>query len=241
LLTDDAYGNALNFTPAAALTSLLYSGEIFDQCTEMQYLRARYYNPASGTFNRLDPFSGRMQDPRSLHKYLYVHGDPVQGIDPTGLVSMSGLGVTMGASGNMRAQNQSTQTTALANTGRTIGHAAQKSLAKAVNALRQSPHLVRQYSHRIAKHILGPHTPPAGTVANAGKSLFKTANPRTIYKLIDKTLKAGRVSGNTGGRSGLIFTRTFSSPVGTNASGQLVYTIKVVVSETGKLITAFPI
>jgi hypothetical protein len=54
----------------------------------MQYLRARYYNPASGTFNRLDPFAGRMQDPQALHKYLYVHGDPIQGIDPSGLVGM---------------------------------------------------------------------------------------------------------------------------------------------------------
>ncbi len=52
----------------------------------MQYLRARYYDPASGTFNRLDPFFGNLQDPQSLHKYLYVHGDPVQGIDPTGLM-----------------------------------------------------------------------------------------------------------------------------------------------------------
>ena len=26
-----------------------------------------------------------MQDPQSLHKYAYVHGDPVQGIDPTGM------------------------------------------------------------------------------------------------------------------------------------------------------------
>jgi RHS repeat-associated protein len=64
------------FDPSLALTSLLYSGEIFDQRIEMQYLRARYYNPANGTFNRLDPFFGRMQDPQSLHKYLYVHGDP---------------------------------------------------------------------------------------------------------------------------------------------------------------------
>jgi hypothetical protein len=55
----------------------------------MQYLRARYYNPASGTFNRLDPFFGNLQDPQSLHKYLYVHGDPIQGIDPTGWMSLS--------------------------------------------------------------------------------------------------------------------------------------------------------
>ena len=45
-------------------------------------------------FNRLDPFFGNIQDPQSLHKYLFVHGDPIQGTDPTGWflgVSMSGL------------------------------------------------------------------------------------------------------------------------------------------------------
>ena len=82
---DDAYGNPLDFTPANALTSLLYSGDQSDRRTAMQYLRARYYNPASGTFNRIDPFFGNLQDPQSLHTYLYVHGDPVQGIDPTGM------------------------------------------------------------------------------------------------------------------------------------------------------------
>jgi len=29
-----------------------------------------------------------MQDPQSLHKYLYVHGDPIQGVDPTGLLGV---------------------------------------------------------------------------------------------------------------------------------------------------------
>jgi len=30
-----------------------------------------------------------VQNPQSLHKYLYVHGDPVQGVDPTGLSLLS--------------------------------------------------------------------------------------------------------------------------------------------------------
>jgi RHS repeat-associated protein len=93
-VTKDAYGNPLNFNPATALTTLLYSGEQFDQQIAMQYLRARYYNPATGTFNRLDPFAGNMQDPQSLHKYLYAHGDPIHGIDPTGLATLK---VTMAA------------------------------------------------------------------------------------------------------------------------------------------------
>ncbi len=84
----DAYGVPLGFTLTDALTTYLYSGEQTDQLTGLQYLRARYYNPATGTFNRLDPFPGNFSDPQSLHKYLYVHGDPINAIDPTGHYSL---------------------------------------------------------------------------------------------------------------------------------------------------------
>jgi RHS repeat-associated protein len=80
----DAYGNALGFNPVDVLTEFLYSGEQFDSKIGQQYLRARYYNPATGMFNRLDPFLGNLNDPQSLHKYLYTHADPVNGIDPNG-------------------------------------------------------------------------------------------------------------------------------------------------------------
>lgn len=80
----DAYGNLLNMSAASALTSYLYSGESFDAKTQLQYLRARFYDPASGRFVGLDSFGGNKSDPQSLHKYLYVHGDPIGGIDPSG-------------------------------------------------------------------------------------------------------------------------------------------------------------
>ena len=81
----DAYGNLLNFSAGQTpITSYLYSGEAFDFNIGQQYLRARFYDPTNGRFNRLDPFYGNSQDPQSFHKYAYVHGDPIQGIDPTG-------------------------------------------------------------------------------------------------------------------------------------------------------------
>jgi hypothetical protein len=49
---------------------------------------ARYYNPANGVFNRLDPYAGNTHDPQSLHKYTYVHNNPVNGVDPTGNMAM---------------------------------------------------------------------------------------------------------------------------------------------------------
>jgi RHS repeat-associated protein len=66
------------------LTEFLYSGEQFDSKIGQQYLRARYYDPVTGRFNRLDPFFGNLNDPQSLHKYLYTHANPVNGIDPSG-------------------------------------------------------------------------------------------------------------------------------------------------------------
>ncbi len=90
----DAYGNPIGFDPANALTSLLYSGEQTDP-TGMQYLRARYYDPATGRLNRYDPFTGSMSDPQSLHKYLYAHANPIMGIDPSGQFSMAGMSSAM--------------------------------------------------------------------------------------------------------------------------------------------------
>jgi RHS repeat-associated protein len=78
----DAYGNAEGFTPD---DGLYYAGEMFDADLGQYYLRARYYNPSNGLFNRVDPYSGNLQDPQSLHKYLYCHANPVNGIDPSGM------------------------------------------------------------------------------------------------------------------------------------------------------------
>jgi len=107
LFSYDAYGNLvvapdLVVQVQAALTSLLYSGEKTDAATGLQYLRARYYSALTGTFSTLDPFRGNVDDPQSLHKYLYTHGDPINGIDPSGeflgLAIGVGLGLTVGLS-----------------------------------------------------------------------------------------------------------------------------------------------
>jgi RHS repeat-associated protein len=45
---------------------------------------ARYYNPATGRFLSRDPEDGNEFDVKTLHKYLYAGGDPVNASDPTG-------------------------------------------------------------------------------------------------------------------------------------------------------------
>ncbi len=59
----------------------------------------RYYDPSTGRFNRLDPFFGNLSDPQSLHKYLYTHADPVNGIDLSLGSCISAIGTGMRIAG----------------------------------------------------------------------------------------------------------------------------------------------
>jgi RHS repeat-associated protein len=79
----DAFGNVLNHTGTTP-NNYLYRGEQFDPDLGLYYLRARYYNPQTGRFMSRDPEDGKPWDPRTLHKYLYAGGDPVNRIDPSG-------------------------------------------------------------------------------------------------------------------------------------------------------------
>jgi RHS repeat-associated protein len=79
----DAFGYLLTSTGTTPST-YLYRGEQYDANLGLYYLRARYYNPATGRFLGRDPEDGNSKDPSSLHKYLYAGGDPVNWIDPTG-------------------------------------------------------------------------------------------------------------------------------------------------------------
>ncbi len=61
-----------------------YRGEQYDADLGLYYLRARYYNPGTGRFLSRDPEEGKARKTKTLHKYLYAGGDPVNAVDPTG-------------------------------------------------------------------------------------------------------------------------------------------------------------
>ena len=67
---------------------MLYAGEWRDSVTGLDYLRNRWYNPATGLFNIMDDFSSDNYDPPSLHKYLYAHANPIMNIDPLGQMTL---------------------------------------------------------------------------------------------------------------------------------------------------------
>jgi len=79
----DAFGNSFT-TQGTTPNNYLYRGEQYDSDLGLYYLRARYYNPATGRFLSRDPLDGQQIDPKTLHKYLYAGGDPANSWDPSG-------------------------------------------------------------------------------------------------------------------------------------------------------------
>ena len=92
-LVFDAFGNETEKTGTTANT-YGFQGEEQD-ATGLYYLRARYMDPASGTFTSMDTYAGSLSDPMSLHKYLFANSNPVMYSDPSGLFSLADIDASM--------------------------------------------------------------------------------------------------------------------------------------------------
>ena len=72
----------------------MYTGEQYNESTGLYYLRARYMNPETGTFISMDTYAGSLDNPVSLHKYLYANATPVKYTDSSGNLSFSELSIS---------------------------------------------------------------------------------------------------------------------------------------------------
>jgi len=79
----DAFGNLITSTGSTP-NNYLFAGEQYDPALGLYYNRARYLNTTTGRFWSMDSYEGEDEIPLSLHKYLYVQGNPVDGADPSG-------------------------------------------------------------------------------------------------------------------------------------------------------------
>ena len=91
----DAFGELLNQTGSTE-NNYLFTGEQYDPNLGQYYLRARYYNPATGRFTQMDAWMGVDSDPITLNKYVYANVDPVNMVDPSGYFAggLGGFGAT---------------------------------------------------------------------------------------------------------------------------------------------------
>jgi RHS repeat-associated protein len=84
------YGS-LEAQTGSAATLLGFAGQLTDAESSLQYLRARFYDPATGQFITQDPAVGVTHEP-----YLYAGDNPMRFTDPSGLSiaeELEGIGV----------------------------------------------------------------------------------------------------------------------------------------------------
>lgn len=85
------YGG-LEASTGTATTPLGFGGQYTDAETGLQYLRARFYDPATGQFLTRDPIEGQTRQP-----YSYARQNPLNLVDPSGLVGeLAGGGCLVG-------------------------------------------------------------------------------------------------------------------------------------------------
>ena len=100
VLSYDPYGNPL---AANGANVFQYKGEQMDQAG-MYFMRARYYDPATGRFISKDPVEGAILLPQSQNGYSYAGNNSINMSDPSGLnyvnwnfsSGQSGLGASCG-------------------------------------------------------------------------------------------------------------------------------------------------
>ncbi|MCL1475329.1 RHS repeat-associated core domain-containing protein [Argonema antarcticum] len=83
----DGFGNLIGVSGSTE-NNYLFAGEQFDKGLGDYYLRARYYDTDTGRFTRRDSYEGSIDEPVTLHKYLYGNANPVTYIDPSGQFSI---------------------------------------------------------------------------------------------------------------------------------------------------------
>ncbi|MFH1364262.1 MAG: RHS repeat-associated core domain-containing protein, partial [Candidatus Aenigmatarchaeota archaeon] len=66
------------------LNDYKYTGKELDDATGLYYYGARYYKPEVGRFTQADALRGNLEDPLSLHRYVYTRNNPLKYVDPTG-------------------------------------------------------------------------------------------------------------------------------------------------------------
>ncbi|KAA8998360.1 hypothetical protein F4V43_16540 [Paenibacillus spiritus] len=81
----DIWGNPKVTEEAESFGNIFrYSGEYWDKDTNLQNLRARWYDPSIGRFITEDTWEGRINHPDSQNPYIYVMNNPLIYVDPSG-------------------------------------------------------------------------------------------------------------------------------------------------------------
>lgn len=95
IIATDASGNPISSMDnkpfgvpsfGTAVDSVGFAGHVLDEDTQFVYMKARYYDPATGRFLSADPVSSPEGSVTEFGRFHYAANNPLKFIDPTGRV-----------------------------------------------------------------------------------------------------------------------------------------------------------
>ncbi|MFD2115260.1 RHS repeat domain-containing protein [Paenibacillus yanchengensis] len=81
--TYDIWGKPLEHSETIE-QSFRYSGEYWDEETNLQYLRVRWYDSSIGRFINENTYEGEIINPLTFNLYVYTANIPLRYVDPNG-------------------------------------------------------------------------------------------------------------------------------------------------------------
>ena len=90
------YGNTTDGGEESFINEVTFTGSVRDLGSGLQYMNARYYDPATGRFVSQDTYTGTPYAPWTQHLYSYCGNNPVNMVDPTGHMPIKPIAVCDG-------------------------------------------------------------------------------------------------------------------------------------------------
>jgi len=228
----DSYGNVTAETNAAVDHLFAFTGRERDDETDLQYHRARYYDPAVGRWIGEDPI-GFEGDASNLSRY--VSNRPINATDPTGLIAREPISPEELQRMIEEEEERRQWFADLHNSGWWLPGPGMLKLCGP--AAKSAGTFAGKLSQKALDHIVKRHWPTSGA-QGAGKFAPGTT-AKSLLDMIKQGLKSGKCRPNTHGRPGLIFEFDFVAPIGTDGAGNAASRIRIVIGSDG-VITAFP-
>ena len=153
----------------------LFTGQEYDSETQLYYYKSRFYDPDTGRFLSQDSYLGEPGVPASLHRYLYVMGNPTRYRDPTGHwpEALDEWARSTDIMSNVAFRNLSDRGAGLANTLDAVSEAAGDAGARIAAAHEQGGLI--QAASQLGEEEVGAATAVAGGLAqtfdSAGEGL----------------------------------------------------------------------
>ena len=104
----DEYGNTTDGGEENFINEVTFTGSVRDLGSGLQYMNARYYDPATGRFVSQDTYTGTPYAPCTQHLYSYCGNNPVNMVDPTGHMPVKPIAVCDGGTTRVVPEPEST-------------------------------------------------------------------------------------------------------------------------------------